>query len=177
MEFQNLTKDNNAKPKLYQESDQEGRAQRSQNILKSLRLIFRAIQAHSRRVEKETGVSSAQLWMLWEIFKTPGLKVTELAEVLSIHQSTCSNILDKLQQKDLIAKDRSGSDQRVVRLYATDEGTRLLAEAPRPAQGAISEVLQRLPDEILRDLEVSLGRLVASLHIPEEDADLKPLDL
>jgi len=153
------------------------RPQKTQNILKSLRIIFRSIQAHSRIVEKESGVSSAQLWMLWEIFNAPGMKVTELAAALSIHQSTCSNILDKLQQKGLIRRDRSGPDQRVVHLHLTEKGTKLLAQAPRPAQGAIADVLQRLPDEVLTNMDESLSDLVGALQVTEKDADLKPLDI
>jgi len=128
-------------------------------------------------VEKESGVSSTQLWMLWEIYNAPGMKVTELAEVLSIHQSTCSNILDKLQQKNLIKRDRQGPDQRVVHLYLTEKGTGLLAHAPRPARGAIADVLQRLPDEVLAGIEGSLDNLVEALHVTEKDSDLKPLEL
>ena len=115
--------------------------------------------------------------MLWEIFNNPGLKVTELAGVLSIHPSTCSNILDKLQQKDLIARKRIGKDQRVVHLYLTEKGTQLLAKAPRPAQGTISDILQKLPDEILTNMDESLANLVEVLNVPEKDSELKPLDL
>jgi len=153
------------------------RSLKAQNILKNLRIIFRSIQTHSRLVEKETGVSSAQLWMMWEIFNTPGLKVTELASALSIHQSTCSNILDKLQQKGLIKRERSGPDQRVVHLHLTAKGAKLLAKAPRPAQGAIADVLQRLPDDVLSRMDSSLTELIGALHITDKDAELKPLDL
>ena len=159
-----------------QEVAQE-RSHKAQNILKSLRIVFRSIQSHSRLVEKESGVSSAQLWMMWEIFNAPGMKVTELAVVLSIHQSTCSNILDKLQQKGLVRRERSGPDQRVVHLHLTEKGTKLLAKAPRPAQGAIADVLQKLPDEVLAKMDASLSDLVGALHVTEKDAELKPLDL
>lgn len=159
------------------QGDVQARPQKTQNILKSLRIIFRSIQVHSRLVEKESGVSSAQLWMLWEIFKAPGIKVTELAAALSIHQSTCSSILDKLQQKGLAKRDRSGPDQRVVHIHLTEKGTRILANAPRPAQGAIAEALHRLPEEVLSKIDASLADLVGELHITEKDADLRPLDL
>lgn len=153
------------------------RSQLAQNIVKSFRLIFRSIQAHSRLVQKESGVTSAQLWMLWEIFNAPGLKVTELAKTLSVHQSTCSNILDKLQHKELIKRARSGADQRVVHLFLTEKGTKLLAQAPRPAQGTVSDVLQRLPDETLINMDASLAALIGAMNLPETDADAKPLDL
>lgn len=151
--------------------------ERSLNILKSLRIIFRTIRAHAKSVEKTTGINSTQLWMLWEIFKTPGLKVTKLADILSIHQTTCSNMLDKLQGKDLIRRDRNGPDQRVVHIYLTEQGSRILAHAPQPTQGVIFEALERMPDDVLVNLEDSLAKLVEALQTDAKEAALKPIDL
>lgn len=152
------------------------RFQRFQSILKDLRVIFRASQAHARWVEKECGLSSAQLWMMWELFNAPGLRVSELAKILAIHPSTCSNMLDKLQKKELIARDRSVNDQRNVHLCLTEKGTQLLATAPRPAQGVLADVLLRLPDESLNRLEIGLTEFMQALRNYNEEDSLKPLD-
>nr|MBF0221123.1 MarR family transcriptional regulator [Desulfobulbaceae bacterium] len=152
------------------------RFQRFQAILKDLRIIFRASQAHAKWVEKECGLSSAQLWMMWELFKTPGLKVSELAIILSIHPSTCSNMLDKLQNKELVRRDRNNpQDQRVVELFLTETGTQLLAGAPRPAQGVLADVLLRLPDETLGQLEEGLTEFVKALKKQNEDDGFTPI--
>lgn len=151
------------------------RFMRFQAILKNFRIIFRSAQAHSRWVEKESGLSAAQLWMMWELFNEPGLTVSGLARALSIHQSTCSNMLDKVQHKELVTRKRSTADQRVVRLYLTEKGTALLAKAPRPAQGTLTDVLHRLPDEVLRQLESGLSTFVDALRIVDEKAGMLPL--
>jgi DNA-binding MarR family transcriptional regulator len=113
--------------------------------------------------------------MLWELLNEPGLTVSALARVLSIHQSTCSNMLDKIQKKGLILRDRSLDDQRVVRLYLTDKGSTLLAKAPRPAQGALCDVLLRLPDKVLSELESGLHQLIDALNIVDEKAAMLPI--
>ena len=151
------------------------RTEKFNAILKDLRIVFRAIQSHSRVVEKESGLSSAQLWMLWELFNAPGLKVSELARLLSIHQSTSSNMLDKLEAKGLTIRQRSVNDQRIVQLYLTEEGTRLLAKAPRPAQGALTEALHRLPDVTLAHLETGLSELVTLLKRSDQTASMEPI--
>ena len=158
-----------------QQQEDNPRFIRFQTILKNLRIIFRSSQAHSRWVEKESGLSAAQLWMMWELFNDPGLTVSGLAKVLSIHQSTCSNLLDKIQKKELIFRDRSSTDQRVVRLYLTDKGTEILARAPRPAQGTLADVLLRLPDDALQELESGLDKFVAALKIMDKEASMIPL--
>lgn len=151
------------------------RFSRFKTILKDFRIIFRAIQAHSRLVEKQSGLSSAQLWMMWEIFNAPGIKVSELAKVLSLHQSTCSNMLDKIEKRKFICRDRSSFDQRIVKLFLTDKGTKLLADAPRPAQGALTEALFKLPDKTLDNLEQGLTELVKILKLADEKASMTPI--
>ena len=108
------------------------------SIVQQFRIIFRSIQDHSRWVERQCGVSAAQLWAMFELSAHPGIRVSELSKALSIHQSTASNMLDKLEKKGLVARKRKSSDQRVVRLYLTDKGAELVAPAPRPAHGALS---------------------------------------
>ncbi|MBW6520994.1 MAG: MarR family transcriptional regulator [Desulfoarculaceae bacterium] len=162
-------------PQPLQEQENGPRFIRSQAVLQDFRIIFRSIQEHSRWVEKESGISAAQLWMLWELFNEPGLTVSALARVLSIHQSTCSNMLDKIQKKGLVLRDRSIDDQRVVRLYLTEKGSSLLAKAPRPAQGALCDVLLRLPVKVLCELESGLNQLIDALKIVDEKAAMLPI--
>ncbi len=156
--------------------EDDPRFQRFQTILKDLRIIFRASQAHARLVEKACGLSSAQLWMMWELFSAPSLKVSELAKILSIHPLTCSNKLDKLQKKSLISRDRSGKDQRSVHLNLTETGAQLLAKAPRPAQGVLTDVLLRLPDESLSHLETGLKEFTHALRNYNEKDSMIPID-
>jgi DNA-binding MarR family transcriptional regulator len=174
----NDSSDNN-KSDLLQDpitASRDPRFLRYQAILKNIRLIFRARQKHAQGVMKECGLSSAQLWMMWELSKSPGLRVSELAKILSIHTSTCSNMLDKIQKKGLARRDRSESDQRNVHLYLTEVGEDLLAKAPQPAQGVLTDVLLKLADEDLTHLEIGLQSLVEELHVANKEDSLQLLD-
>lgn len=145
------------------------------NITKHLRIVYRAVQSHSKEVEKACGLSSAQLWMLHEIFSAHGIKVSDLASVLSIHRSTCSNMLDKLENKDLIYRDRSKNDQRTVHLHVTEKGKALLNNAPSPPQGKLSNALTKLSTEQLIDLEESLQVFINALNYEDDKAGLIPI--
>ncbi len=147
----------------------------AQSIVQSLRVVVRSTQSHSRGIEKQCGVSAVQLWALWEIQKHLGIKVSELSRALSIHYSTASNMLDKLEEKGLIRRDRSGEDQRVVRLYITDAGDNLLARAPQPAQGAVSDALLRMNSQSLSALNDGLQSLIEHMEVLNNDAAMKPL--
>jgi DNA-binding MarR family transcriptional regulator len=148
-----------------------------QNITKQFRVLFRAIQSHSKTIERQCGLSSAKLWMMWELFASPGLKVSELARALTIHPSTCSNMLDQLENKQLIRRNRSKSDQRAVHLFLTEEGTLLLATAPRPAQGTLSMALEHLSDNHLSHLEEGLNQLIQAMQVKDKEAGMLPISV
>lgn len=148
---------------------------KKQAIIKQLRILFRAVQAHSRSVETACGLSSAQLWMLYEVSLSDGITVSELASILSIHRSTSSNMLDKLEKKNLITRDRSKSDQRSVHIYITEQGKELLGEAPSPPQGQLSNTLSKLTSEQLTNLETGLQVFIDALNFEDVKASTTPL--
>jgi DNA-binding MarR family transcriptional regulator len=143
--------------------------------LKRFRMVFRAVQQHSLRVEQRCGLTSAQLWAMSELAARPGQRVSELAHAMSIHASTASNLLDKLERKGLIEKQRQRDDQRVVLLTATPAGLNLLELAPSPATGILQSALFLLSPETLQSLIVNLDTLVAAMKIDDDGAALQPL--
>jgi DNA-binding MarR family transcriptional regulator len=145
--------------------------------LKRFRLIFRAVQQHAQSVESSLGVSSAQLWAMSELSECPGLKVAELAEAMSVHQSTISNLMARLEKKGLIRRERSDPDLRVVRLYLTEEGRSLMARAPAHRQGLLQHALFELPDPVLVMLVQNLDRLIEAMEITDREAALQPLSV
>jgi DNA-binding MarR family transcriptional regulator len=145
--------------------------------LKCFRLIFRAVQQHSQWVESCCGVSYAQLWAMSELSNNAGMKVSELARAMSLHQSTASNLLVKLEKKGLIRRERTHADQRVVRLYLTDAGQALVDRSPEPRQGLLLQALQELPPPVLVALTRNLDLLVEAMHISDEQAAMQPLNM
>lgn len=144
-------------------------------VVRNFRVAVRAVQAHSAWVERQCGLSAAQLWALWEVDRRPGMSVSEVARRLSIKPATASNLLDKVEDKRLLRRSREGPDQRVVQLFVTEAGARLLATAPLPAQGALLDALTRLDEEQLDELSQGLEALVDILHTKDEGSALSPM--
>ncbi len=151
------------------------RSTKKQTIIKQIRILFKAVQNHSRNVEKVCGLSSAKLWMLHEVAQNPGIRVSQLARLLSIHPSTCSNVLDKIEAKGLIYRDRSKADQRTVHLFATEKGQQLLDSAPSPPQGQLSSALEKLSEKQVTMLEISLNDFIEALHFDDTSAAMTPI--
>jgi len=144
-------------------------------VLRKFRLIYGSVKQHFREVEKACGISGSQLWILRDIAASPGTGVSRLAERLSIHQSTCSLLVEKLVGAGLVSKTRSTADQRRVGLEITRAGKRLLKVAPGPAEGMLPDALRQLPEVALKTLQVNLDQLISHLTTRNETDAEKPL--
>jgi len=132
-------------------------------VLKKFRIIYGLVRQHFSEIEKTCGVTGSQLWIIQEVSNNPGIGVSLLAEHLSIHQSTCSLLVEKLVNRKLILKERSTEDQRRVGLYLSDEAIQLLKNAPGPAEGLLPEALGALEAEAIKSLNGSLEKLIIQL--------------
>jgi len=144
-------------------------------VLKKFRIIYGSVRQHFREIEKTCGVTGSQLWILQEIAKQPGVGISDLAERLSIHQSTCSQLVDKLVVRKLVIKERSNEDQRRVGLRLTPAAAKMLKDAPGPAEGILPEALQALPEETLLGLNDSLLEVISQLRVRDEKLGERPL--
>lgn len=149
--------------------------QLASSALKDFRIIFNSVKKHFKQVEELCGISSSQLWVLWELHKTPGLKVSELAGKLAIHQSTASNLIEKAAKKALISKKREDQDQRVVRLYLTEAGREIVKKAPDSPRGVLTEAIDQLSVEDLVQLQNSLEKLIGKMKLKDDADAMKPL--
>lgn len=135
----------------------------AKDALKQFRIIFGAVRQHFREIESTCGISGSQLWLLHEIATYPELGVSRLAENLSIHQSTCSLLVEKLVKKQLVDKQRSTQDQRKIGLMVTAAGKAVLAKAPQPVDGILPQVLTSMDIDSLKHLTSSLQLVISKL--------------
>lgn len=145
------------------------------SVLQRFRVLIRTAQRHSQWIERQSGVTGAQLWALQELKELPGLRVGELANRMALHQSTASNMIDRLETAELIRKERTSADQRVVRLYLTEQGEALLARAPSPARGVLPEALRLLDEDSLCKLQDDLDALLRQIKDLDAGFGMQPL--
>lgn len=145
------------------------------SALQRFRVLIRTAQRHSQWIERQSGVTGAQLWALQELSEAPGLRVGELANRMALHQSTASNMIDRLETGKLIRKERTSADQRVVRLYLTEDGIALLERAPSPARGVLPEALRLMQQDELVQLQASLDGLLKQIKHLDEGFGMQPL--
>lgn len=136
-------------------------------VLQQFRVIYGTMRQYFRELEECCGLPGSQMWVLQEVERTPEIGITELAGRLGIHQSTCSQLVEKLVTKDCLIKKRQSMDQRRVGLCLAAEGRKAIAALPGPAEGVLPEALAAIPDVALKTLNINLAELIG--HLPGKD--------
>ena len=149
----------------HSETEGDGNRRLVMAVLGQFRLIFRSAKKHFQWVQDRTGVSGAQLWVLAELHRRPGIRVTELARAMGVHQSTASNLIDPLEKRGLISRDRSSRDQRVVHLSLTRSGRDTVVRAPLPLEGVLPDALNALEHADLVELQRRLDKLAKLMKV------------
>lgn len=90
----------------------------------------------------------AQLDMLMNIYRHPGMSQHDLARKLLVGRSNITMLLPQMEQRGLLTRENDAKDKRVMRLTLTTEGETLLMEALHIYSGLIERVMaQSSPTE------------------------------
>jgi len=143
--------------------------------LKLFRVIFKSAHKHFHEIEKTAGIGGASLWALAEIAETSNLTVSGLAKAMSIHQSTASNLMEKLEVSGHILRTRSLEDRRVVYLSLTEKGREVLSKAPPPYRGILPDALLRLNPKSRAMLNTYLTELIGLMDHTHNSGAFEPL--
>lgn len=134
-------------------------------VLDSLRLLVRELRLTSHSVERELGISGAQLFVLRELAQGAGCSIRSLASRTLTDPSSVSVVVSRLVERGLVDRGRDPKDARRSALSLTARGERLLAKAGEPFQVRLVRSLRSLPPARLRRLGADLAAVVASAGV------------
>lgn len=139
-------------------------------VLKSLRRIIRAVDIHSKKLNQEFHITAPQMICLYSLQKNGSMTQSELAKDVDLGMSTVNGIMDRLEAKQWIVRNRDDVDRRKVYLEITDSGKLQAYEAPALLQDKLSEALQALPELEQAAIALSLERIVELMGVEHLDA-------
>jgi DNA-binding MarR family transcriptional regulator len=99
-------------------------------------------------------------------------RITQLAMTEALAQPTVTQLIDKLEGRDLVSRSRSDQDGRVVLVEITAAGAEALEGVRRLIRANMREALADLPDAELTELAHAadtMGSLIEKL-LPDLDA-------
>ena len=139
--------------------DKTGRDFEISETVQFLRRIFKAIQDYSQEVSSSFGITGPQLWALKIVSQHPGLALGDLSKKMYLHPSTVTGVIDRLESKGCVVRDRDSADRRVVKVKLTPAGHYLAAKAPNPIQGKMIYGLMKLSENELNTIYESVKKL------------------
>jgi DNA-binding MarR family transcriptional regulator len=87
------------------------------------------------------------------------LPMRGLAEAMDVSQASATGIVDRMEERNLVERQRDVDDRRVVRVAITDEGRRLVEGIAAERREHLSRILDELTDAELEAFHVGLGAL------------------
>ena len=131
------------------------------DVLIAIRRIIQSIDLHSKRLVKEFGLTGPQLIILREISVSEEITASDISRAISLSQATVTGVLDRLEKRGYIARQRSEKDRRRTLVQITPDGNHILDSAPPLMQESFTDQFEELQAWEQHMILSSLHRLVA----------------
>ena len=113
------------------------------------------------------GVTRAQWKVLFRLTRYPGLRQVELADMLDVEPITLCRIVDRLEEAELVERQRDPEDRRAWRLQVTDKAEPLVERLTSLGSELVGEAFADIDRSELDQVRGVLARVrenVAAVH-------------
>ncbi len=141
-----------------------------EQLLISLRRVIRAIDIHSRQLNKQSGLTGPQLMVMQTISQLDRPLAKDIAKEVALSPATVATIIDRLEVRELVVRTRSELDKRKWHLSLSEAGRNILSAAPKPLQEHFIKRYQNLEEWEQSQLLSSVERIAAMMDANELDA-------
>lgn len=139
-------------------------------VLTTLRRIMRAVDLHSKHLIRNFGVTSPQLIMMQELRRKGPLPTGEIAKTVHLSHATVTEIVNRLEKRGFIRRNRGDGDKRQIIVTLTGQGHEVLKIAPPPLQQRFVEEFAKLEEWEQLALLAALRRVAAMMEAKDLDA-------
>jgi DNA-binding MarR family transcriptional regulator len=143
---------------------------KEEEILKSLRRIIRAVDLYSRRLMTRTGLSGPQVICLQQLATGGPMQTSHLADAVNLSSATVCGILNRLEQRGLVIRERQATDRRRVLVSLSNAGQDTVDNAPPAMHDSFLFKLRALPQERQRVIHQTLTDIVQMMSADDLDA-------
>ena len=112
------------------------------------------------------GITAAQFKVLIIMAQFDVDTPAELCRHLCLDSGSMTRMLDRLEQKNLLMRQRSEADRRQVRLVLTDDGKALADLLPKVGADAMNQLAGAISPQELQSLEQILKKILLAAGDP-----------
>ena len=136
-------------------------------VLTAIRRIIRAVDLHSRKLSSDYQITAPQMVCLYSLARQGEMTLSVLAKQVSLSASTVNGIVDRLEKRGLVQRQRCEKDRRRVHVSISPEGQKLTQSAPALLQHKLAKALHALPEIEQQAIANSLERVVELMSASE----------
>jgi DNA-binding MarR family transcriptional regulator len=125
-----------------------------------IRLAHVAVYRHFTETFCDIDLTQKQVSVLWLVDDHPGISQIAVGQRLQMDRATTMTIVNRLQEREYLRRERSTSDARKQALYLTKPGVAALATA----KGCIAEHEAWLKGRFTSDEVKKLVEMLSRIH-------------
>lgn len=123
----------------------------SGKVSKMLPAIIRETTRRQMSVFMKSSLTISQMVILDYLMENEICKMSDLAKVLNLTMSAVTAIVDKMIRTDLLKRERSNEDRRVVRIMLLKKGRELAVQVKKARSNSVKEMFSTLTDAEKRE--------------------------
>jgi DNA-binding MarR family transcriptional regulator len=124
-----------------------------------IRLAHGACYRHFTETFTDLDLTQKQVSVMWLVADHPGISQIDLGQRLRMDRATTMTIINRLQARHYLRREKSPTDGRKQALYLEPEGAKALVKAKRAIQEHENWVKSRFTDAEVKTLMELLERI------------------
>jgi DNA-binding MarR family transcriptional regulator len=112
---------------------------------------------------KSSGITLTQLSVLRQLRAGPG-PAGQLGRTIGLSPASTTHLLDRLEERGLVSRQRCTDDRRTVKVHLTEEGQRVLGESRLLLGSHLHRAVEAMTPDERRGLAAALDKLIDHAH-------------
>ncbi len=142
-----------------------------QRIVGGIRWLAHSVAKDAYRSGKRFGLTGPQASVLHAINQLGSMSSAKLSRKLHVTPGNITGIVDRLEKKELVVRERKREDRRVVLITLTPAGKQLADELPDPVEIKLIAGLSKLPPEDIQSLDKAMAHIFEIVGADVEASD------
>jgi len=138
------------------------------DLVKDIKTIQKSLSSQVHNHFKDLGLTGPQGMLLHMLMKNGPLKISALSKQMGLSNSTVSGIVDRLEGKGHVKRNRSEKDRRIVNVSITEVVKEKIDSHKIVVDSVISNALNKATQEEFQTISEGLSMLNKLLKIADE---------
>ncbi|MFP6683659.1 MAG: MarR family transcriptional regulator [Polyangiaceae bacterium] len=128
-------------------------------IVETIVYLYTESRRLTKGLARQFGLTGPQLTVIKLLEQFGDLSLSSLSERIRANNSTVTGIIDRMERSELVQRERSASDRRMVHIRLTKKGHHLASQIEVEPMKVFRDALRALPPAERHELLRILGRV------------------